>query len=1237
MSVEATWDLHTSSSPRSLCIFSAPNSSESTSNNPFDAVKDTTSSSTRAIAAVFGTEIGSLHYRTYAAIHRASLRGGLGSTASASSPAAATRSSLMSAPVVQSPLGSSGSSATPKRTQQQVPRSYFPIDLKSHSLPGSVVACLQLTSSSAGAHNKKAVFLLLVDDGRGAGGTTFAAHIMSLHQGAFHHHVNLSLPRMSCAAFDKRAGLVFCTGRTVSSLPPEAWEEDVVVKRSGSRFPSSSSSNRNMKRIVFDKRLVPAPGARSGQDGIAVTANGNVAVVAVSNAFYAVAGSEADEEGVMAPLEQKEAVKILSLTQSSQVHPAIVLDLQDESVDQDWSCIFLANGRECAAVDMYYGPPSAPRISFTKPRNGNVTLASPILAAASSWPWIAILTSDGLISVRSPSCMAIPLRTVEVGTQPNDYFVLRALRDETQTAPWIIAAAYSGEGKVLQCQADSAQDLADRLMRLAIDAFGANGFPRAELADALHASFTATSYVGPEATPKARSLLQQYLEAVLGLTDWESGGTSGWPTELSSGDSHHGTFGESLEGSYSGRGAPPTVVSAATPAALLTGSALLCLVCMQLNPPNASLANRAAKSCAEKMGVVIDTDAPDAARDVCEMIADKVLREAPSTFSLLSGSSPAPIARGARSTQASAFTEFIETAIWLLRACGKHERAIEVAYERLHRQSLSQVESPSLARGAWSQLKYESYTATHLSELWASGSDAGRRLVIRSPATYRLLEQSPRLGLSVFTSMHPQNESQWEALRAKDDPLAKPEYAKQVVKLLKSANPSVPSSAEHANVVDENSLPLESGRALAVSYLESAIGVATGRPTGEDLDDTLPMDPNVVEKISDFHDELSFLLLEGVISERRDDQSGDADSDLGKIYRSKLRRLLRWPLAKIRSESFMNALPASFLQEKALVLGRLGRHEDALRILYRDLHSLDLALEYCDDRHEQLKAHQDRIRARQQQTHSMFQDHDQSMHDEQDNAYLPLVRVALESDDKERGTAAAIQVLALRRSAIDRAAALRLLPSDVPVSAVARPFLIPALVDSESQVRRLTVVSSLLRARYHRLKTQLTSAQLKAQSNLQVVPQLRSLNLGDPLHSTNPFRARTSGSSASNMPDVMIVKHFFPRHLIIQAKVTNPVGLSGKYQRTLGDIAFVVAESSEEAIQPMLQVPIQELPPKLTGCAWCVLSASPDRMDGPAQLTCELRYSVQSMDTTSARTYVEELQDLEVHASHFRS
>jgi hypothetical protein len=176
------------------------------------------------------------------------------------------------------------------------------------------------------------------------------------------------------------------------------------------------------------------------------------------------------------------------------------------------------------------------------------------------------------------------------------------------------------------------------------------------------------------------------------------------------------------------------------------------------------------------------------------------------------------------------------------------------------------------------------------------------------------------------------------------------------------------------------------------------------------------------------------------------------------------------------------------------------------------------------------------------------------------------------------------------------------------------------------------------------LKQQLTDAQLKAQAHLHIVPQLKALNLGEPLHSTKPFKARPSSSASSTFPDVMITKYFFPRHVVIQAKVTNnSLTVDG---RALGNIAFVVAESSEEAIQPSISIPIKLLPYKASGSAWCVLMATPNRMEGTAILTCELRYTVMSLDNAtgtpltfgaiaSGRNFVEELQDLEVSSPNF--
>lgn len=1442
MSLEAIWDLRVrDASPRSVCVCSAGaaigSSIDSTSiissgggaggggisNNPFEiglpgtATTDLMNSSSSSInttttgftplaqAVIFGSEQGSLHYRTYP-----SPTSTVGIGGGSSSGIGTTTHNNNNHLNVQPPLGVTPSGRPPAN----LPRPYFPVDLPRNSLPGPVVGVVAATIAGGGTSislSQRPVFLVLVDDNRGStsGQGSYVATLVTLQHGAFSKLTTTStssinaLPRVSCATYHPRCGFVLCGGKRIVTIPHSQFMDEPQQpehrmsrmsflggggsssnkqRRSGtgSRMSSSSAQYHHHQYqyyttvMDFSGSSLPPPGARGGQDGLTITSNGHVAVVAVGNSVYAVPGVEVDPSkyhdhhhdstgtggggsrkapttmdgigrggssstNIVAP----ECVKVLTFGQSSQVHPVIIVDIQDRSMDPDWSSLLLANGRECAVVDIQYDSHHN-SASVASPRNGIVTVASPILSVASSWPFLTLLTSDGLVSLRSPSCLAIPLKTFEVGTQPNDFFSLRTFRSggavgvvdqhhavpdgpsvggavgsssivntittggsgsSGMTLPWILCMSYSGQARVLQCRADSVQDLSDRFMRLSIDAFGSNGFPRNQLAEALNATFTATSYVGPEPTPESRNLLRQYLEAILGLTDFEGGASSGWATELSKnlrgGDMNnynnthslatsatfhmgnitsafadaassasgggggknaaiHKTTGSSSSSRVLAHTDSTPVVTAASPNALLTGTALLCLVCTQLSPnPKGSLANRAAKACAAKMGVVIlgpDTrHISDASIAVNEIVAERLLKEASKNMTLLHPAPPSVGGGGKRNSNyalANMHMEFVEAATWLLRSCGRHERAIDVLYERLLQHRAPQSSKQPI--GFWSQIKYESYTATHLSELWSTKKEAACQLVLDSPAIIRLLENNPRLGLNVFTVNHPQNANQWKVMGDREDPLAHPKYPAQVVQLLKSINPAVPYLQDNGKDDDEEMLPMDSGRALAVTFLESAIGISTNRPTEEDEFDTLQSDVSMEERIADFHDELCYLLLEGVISERGDQDNPQADAGgqdgdttiLGKIYRQRLRRLLRWPLAKIRSERLLSSLPRAFRQEQALVLGRLGRHEEALKILYCDCNSIDLALEYCDALHARREVQKERERARLAAS-GMLDDRaaDELDHRfEKENAYLPLVRVALESDtDKKRGTASAIKILALRRGEIDRAAALRLLPNNVPVSAVARPFLIPALVDSESQARRLKVVSSLLRARHTALKEQLTEAQLKAQSHIQVVPQLKALNLGEPLHSTKPFKARPSSSASSTFPDVVIIKHFFPRHIVIQAKVTNNSHFVDG--RALGNVAFVVAESSEEAIQPTTQVPIKVLPYKATGSVWCVLVASPNRMEGTAILTCELRYTVLGVDATSGtplsfgqgsgRTFVEELQDLEVLRSSF--
>ena len=90
------------------------------------------------------------------------------------------------------------------------------------------------------------------------------------------------------------------------------------------------------------------------------------------------------------------------------------------------------------------------------------------------------------------------------------------------------------------------------------------------------------------------------------------------------------------------------------------------------------------------------------------------------------------------------------------------------------------------------------------------------------------------------------------------------------------------------------------------------------------------------------HNELGFLLLEGLQA------AGAAEGRVARLYRYRLRRFLR-DSADYHAEHMLQLLPADgFVRERALVLSRLGRHEDVLRIYVQALGAPKLAEQYCD-------------------------------------------------------------------------------------------------------------------------------------------------------------------------------------------------------------------------------------------------------------------------------------------------
>lgn len=106
------------------------------------------------------------------------------------------------------------------------------------------------------------------------------------------------------------------------------------------------------------------------------------------------------------------------------------------------------------------------------------------------------------------------------------------------------------------------------------------------------------------------------------------------------------------------------------------------------------------------------------------------------------------------------------------------------------------------------------------------------------------------------------------------------------------------------------------------------------------------------------HDEFAQLLVEGLPMDTELDQiSHDTvelvdlttDSEtlkLYKIYRRKLQAFLALS-GEYHPQRIMKFLPRAYLQENALVLSRLGRHREVLKIYLHSLRNQELAEAYC--------------------------------------------------------------------------------------------------------------------------------------------------------------------------------------------------------------------------------------------------------------------------------------------------
>lgn len=77
-----------------------------------------------------------------------------------------------------------------------------------------------------------------------------------------------------------------------------------------------------------------------------------------------------------------------------------------------------------------------------------------------------------------------------------------------------------------------------------------------------------------------------------------------------------------------------------------------------------------------------------------ELATEQLLKEASKTVTLLNTNTASSSGMAKRSSgyaYATMHMEFVEAATWLLRSCGRYERAIEVLYQRLQQTSCPRV------------------------------------------------------------------------------------------------------------------------------------------------------------------------------------------------------------------------------------------------------------------------------------------------------------------------------------------------------------------------------------------------------------------------------------------------------------------------------------------------------------------------------------------------------------------
>lgn len=241
---------------------------------------------------------------------------------------------------------------------------------------------------------------------------------------------------------------------------------------------------------------------------------------------------------------------------------------------------------------------------------------------------------------------------------------------------------------------------------------------------------------------------------------------------------------------------------------------------------------------------------------------------------------------------------------------------------------------------------------------------------------------------------------------------------------------------------------IENFKSLAIPYLEHIIHV--WEETGADFHNCL------IQLYSEKVQALMKEYLSSFPADRSPVPAGEEGGDLGD-YRKKLLLFLEKSSCYEPSRLISDFPFDGLLEERALLLGRMGKHEQALFIYVHILKDTNMAENYCHKHYDRNK-------------------------DGNKDVYLSLLRmylsppsvhclgpIKMEVLEPQANLQAALQVLELHHSKLDTTKAINLLPANTQISEI-RIFLEKVLEENAQKKRFNQVLKNLLHAEFLRVQ-----------------------------------------------------------------------------------------------------------------------------------------------------------------------